>query len=619
MPTRQEVIDYITKSAQRHGIDPRTSLRVFQQESGLNPNANNIKTPKEKSWGIAQLNTQGGLGNVARQRGIDPTDPSRWKEHVDFAHGVVAKDGWRQWYGARDVGIGRWDGVGRGGNTSPSSPIQIANKAPKNIDIGATPQLKELSPPINKMTINTPKGNVPLGQLSPTETSTNMARHPGFEENIKRAMAEKGVQVAGFVPPGLTKGSAKTRADANANVPKKDAAPKSTVTDADKQIGRKDSPVTDEERAAIEDFNFRHEQWLNGNGPHPGPAPGRAEPRAGSTARTTDPQTGTAVVPYDPPAAQNDAARQALIAAKIRGTAREGGRPPPQLPPPANKDIVGPTAAAGTGAVVAGTMAGTPTPEAKKGGKIPGNAEGDELTIEHLIAQGIPTIKEAMKNPKTAAAAKETVKGLITTRARQDAAKADVANDPTFYQRRASKMTNQGGMGDPGSPQYDRMMQDAVARDNAGVMARRGQPRQDPALQAVQQRVQQGPPPEAPPRRGTISIRPTPDSVRNAQPVYPQPGPGQEKGGGPPPQAQAQPPYPTAPGAGPSPHRFQQYADAPPSQALPTGYQAPAESVVNHGYNGVPPQMNAQMMDPTMMQLMQFFTQGGGGGVGNGP
>jgi hypothetical protein len=762
MPTVREVMDYIIKSAQSRGIDPNIALRVFNQESGFNPAATNI-TPREKSYGVTQLNTQGGLGVEAQKRGIDPTDPSQWMKHVDFSLDTVLRDGWRQWMGAKDTGVGRWQGVNAmanpprppgnipvasGGNRTaliihhsggrgdhhgvintlnqrglgaqyiidrngnihetglPSRhmrpgqgvgkgldnsntygveiigkddndilPIQIeaAKKlreqlgidpkrvfghgevnthkqategqqvvrairgmggetsvaAPKagTIDIGDKPQLAQLQPK-SPFDTKVKATNWTLGQTAPTEQANTMARHPGFEENIKRAMAERGVQVAGFVPPGLTRDAATTRGAANKNV-----APKGTIKDAEGEAKRAEElrnvpnageqisggkNLTPEQQAEIAAWNKAHEDWLDGNGPMPGPPP-NFKPNARGAGEAAAAAPGRAVIPYDPNvSAQNDpSGRGALISAKIRGTAREGGQPPPRLPPPPGGkqgDLAGPTAAAGAGAVVAGTMAGTQRPEAEK------KNTGIPPSLEYLLVSGIPTVKEAMKDPETAGATKKVIQKVISTKARQDAAKADMANDPTFYQRQASKMTNQGGMGDPGSPQYDRMMQDAVARDNAGVMARRGQqprPQQDPALQAVQQRIQQGPPPEEQPRsRGTISIRPTPDAIRNAPntPVYPQPGPGQEKGGGPPPE-----PYPTAPTAGPSPHRFQQYGDAPPSQALPTGYQAPAESVVNHGYNGVPPQMNAQMMDPTMMQLMQFFTQGGGGGGFEGP
>jgi hypothetical protein len=758
MPTRQEVIDYITNAASLRGIDPSVVLRVFQQESGLNPFAKNV-TPREQSYGIAQLNLQGGLGVEARKRGVEPTDPNQWQKHVDFSLDTVLKDGWRQWMGAKDTGVGRWQGVnamanpprppgnipppnsrtaliihhsgGRGdhhgvintlnqrglgaqyiidrngnihetglpsrhmrtgqgvgkglgnhntygveiigkddndilpvqieaakklreqlnidpkqvfghgevnthkqrtegqrvvqairGMTAPSN-TQVASPKAGTIDIGDKPQLAQLQPEpsINKMQINTPRGNVSLGQLSPTETGSTMARHPGFEENIKRAMKESGVQVAGFVPPGLTKGAATTRDAANRNV-----APKGTPADAEAAAKRseelKNVPnaseqisggknLTPEQMQELSAWNKAHEDWLDGNGPMPGPPPNfkgnAAKGAAGAPAETYTPKN--AVIPYDPNvSAQNDpSGRGALMAAKIRGTAREGGQPPPRLPPPDNKqgDLVGPTAAAGTGAVAIGAMAGTERPEAKKtGGKIPGNAPGDELTIEHLIAQGIPTIKEAMKNPKTAAAAKETVKGLITTRARQDAMKADMGNDPTFYQRNASKMTNQNGMGDPGSPQYDRMMQDAVARDNAGVMARRGQPQQP--QQAPQPQRAAPPQQQAPPQqsRGTISIRPTPQAIRDAD----RPITNAELMPGPNAGSQAQRFPPSGP---PQPPSFAERVQ-PPAYG---GMTPPARPVDPSG--GIPQGFAAGQMpsNAAMQQLMQFFTGGGSGGM----
>lgn len=120
---RREVANYISNAALARGIDPNVALRVFNQESGLNPYAKNINA-REKSYGVAQLNTQGGLGVEAQRRGIDPTDPSRWKEHVDFSLDTVKKDGWRQWYGARDAGIGRWQGVSAYAPPQPPRPPQ---------------------------------------------------------------------------------------------------------------------------------------------------------------------------------------------------------------------------------------------------------------------------------------------------------------------------------------------------------------------------------------------------------------------------------------------------------------------------------------------------------------
>jgi hypothetical protein len=110
--TRAEVRDYLRNAAIAHGINPDVAARVMNQESGFNPNARNINA-RESSYGVFQLNTKGGLGAVALRHGIDPRDPSQWRKHIDFSLGVVKKDGWRQWYGARDVGISRWQGIGK--------------------------------------------------------------------------------------------------------------------------------------------------------------------------------------------------------------------------------------------------------------------------------------------------------------------------------------------------------------------------------------------------------------------------------------------------------------------------------------------------------------------------
>jgi len=119
------VADYIRRAAESRGIDPEVALRVFKQESGFNPAARNV-TDREESYGVAQLNVKGGLGVTARQQGIEPSDPAQWPRHVDFALDTVKKDGWRQWYGARDVGIGRWDGIGG----QPAAPSSTTTPAP---------------------------------------------------------------------------------------------------------------------------------------------------------------------------------------------------------------------------------------------------------------------------------------------------------------------------------------------------------------------------------------------------------------------------------------------------------------------------------------------------------
>lgn len=137
------VADYIRQAAASRGIDPEVALRVFQQESGFNPAARNV-TPREESYGVAQLNVMGGLGAEARKQGIEPSDPTQWPRHVDFALDTVKKDGWRQWYGARDVGIGRWDGVGQGGPEGPyQGPARNSQPAAANVPVFAPSNSQE--------------------------------------------------------------------------------------------------------------------------------------------------------------------------------------------------------------------------------------------------------------------------------------------------------------------------------------------------------------------------------------------------------------------------------------------------------------------------------------------
>ncbi|GGE18113.1 hypothetical protein GCM10011390_41620 [Aureimonas endophytica] len=125
---RRQVAEYIAQAAALRGIDPATAQRVFKQESSFNPFATNISS-REESYGVTQLNAMGGLGAVALKQGINIRDPNTWRQQVDFSLDTVQKDGWRQWYGARDVGIGRWDGINRNGGEITKDPFQASSNA----------------------------------------------------------------------------------------------------------------------------------------------------------------------------------------------------------------------------------------------------------------------------------------------------------------------------------------------------------------------------------------------------------------------------------------------------------------------------------------------------------
>lgn len=107
---------YIRQAAQARGIDPDTAVRVARSEGGIqkwNRQSDVVRNGKrEESYGPFQLYMGGGLGNrFQKATGLHPSDPAAGKAAIDFALDEVARDGWRQWYGAAKVGVGRWDGV----------------------------------------------------------------------------------------------------------------------------------------------------------------------------------------------------------------------------------------------------------------------------------------------------------------------------------------------------------------------------------------------------------------------------------------------------------------------------------------------------------------------------
>ncbi|ACA18484.1 phage tail tape measure protein, TP901 family [Methylobacterium sp. 4-46] len=116
---------YIREAARRNGIDPEVALRVAQSEG-----FNEYTGDQGRSFGDFQLFTGGGLGNKALREGINVRDPNTWREQIDFAMREAAKGGWTPWHGAKRVGIGPWQGIGRPRTSAPAAsgdltPAQI--------------------------------------------------------------------------------------------------------------------------------------------------------------------------------------------------------------------------------------------------------------------------------------------------------------------------------------------------------------------------------------------------------------------------------------------------------------------------------------------------------------
>lgn len=105
------LVPYIREMAVKYGIDPDVAVKVAQSE-GLST----FYGDGGQSGGAYQLYTGtkggGGLGTVfQKETGLNPLDPKNEKATIDFALKKAASGGWGPWYGARNTGIGPWQGI----------------------------------------------------------------------------------------------------------------------------------------------------------------------------------------------------------------------------------------------------------------------------------------------------------------------------------------------------------------------------------------------------------------------------------------------------------------------------------------------------------------------------
>ena len=161
-----DVEKYVRSVAAKNGIDPDVAARVIRQESSFKFDSRNINA-REESYGPMQLNARGGLGAEALRKGINVRDPSTWHEQVEFGMGVVKKDGWRQWYGARDVGISRWQGIDRNFGKQAANPSidysatgSIAGQG-KQLADQMKPEFKQVGQELSKNLTQSVKGATP--------------------------------------------------------------------------------------------------------------------------------------------------------------------------------------------------------------------------------------------------------------------------------------------------------------------------------------------------------------------------------------------------------------------------------------------------------------------------
>lgn len=119
---------YIRETARKYGVDPDVALRVAKSEGLATFQSSVPKTGKgshggrEDSWGAFQLYMGGGLGNAYQKAtGKDPRDPANEKDTIDYALKHASQHGWGPWHGAKNTGIGEFEGIGGAGAKTAST------------------------------------------------------------------------------------------------------------------------------------------------------------------------------------------------------------------------------------------------------------------------------------------------------------------------------------------------------------------------------------------------------------------------------------------------------------------------------------------------------------------
>lgn len=153
--------DIIRQIFAAQGIDPNTAVNVFSHE-GLGSRTWQSRVTKngvrEPSYGPFQFLVGGGNSGFPRGMGNDYMDqtgndprvesPENVRAMAQFAANRAKTNGWADWYGARDNGIGRWAGI-RGENISGGSGSNAAVGGDRGLTLTTPPPLSILHPEID--------------------------------------------------------------------------------------------------------------------------------------------------------------------------------------------------------------------------------------------------------------------------------------------------------------------------------------------------------------------------------------------------------------------------------------------------------------------------------------
>ena len=112
-----DVDSYVRNAMTQNGVDPDTASRIVAGESSYGQNYTNPRdTNGYPSYGPFQLNmAPGAMGDkFMRETGLNPADPSTWKQQVDWVAKQIRNTGWQPWATtAGKLGIGQWAGINR--------------------------------------------------------------------------------------------------------------------------------------------------------------------------------------------------------------------------------------------------------------------------------------------------------------------------------------------------------------------------------------------------------------------------------------------------------------------------------------------------------------------------
>lgn len=210
--------EFIRQRAPMYGVNPDIAVRVARSEGGLHDPFRRGMGPAprsqapglgstENSYGPFQLYVSGtgaGLGDRAMAAGIDPRKD--WQAGVDYALKEASQKGWGQWYGAKNTGIGNWQGIG--GDRAAYSPVP-ASSPYANMPDG--PKGQESYPP----------PSAPFGSMAPPPAGPKMGPIPDFVTQAATANADPNANTL----IGRLGGLAKAFDDAIPNAPRPSAFP----------------------------------------------------------------------------------------------------------------------------------------------------------------------------------------------------------------------------------------------------------------------------------------------------------------------------------------------------------------------------------------------------------